>query len=113
VNARRDDFQLVLTTAGSGEQAETIARALVDRRLAACVNVMGGVCSFFRWEGKIQREDEKLLLIKSAKSLFPRVRETIRELHSYDVPEVLAIPIADGDPAYLKWLDGALDGGSD
>ncbi len=99
---------LVLTTAGSDEQAEQLARALVERRLAACVNMVGGVCSVYRWEGQIEREEEKLLIIKTAARLFDRVRETIRELHSYDVPEILAVPIDDGDPDYVAWLRGQL-----
>jgi len=103
-----ENFQIVLCTAGSGEQAEKIARGLVESRLAACVNVVGGICSFFRWEDKIEREDEKLLVIKSAERLFPEVREKIHELHSYDVPEILAIPIRDGDPPYLAWLAESL-----
>jgi periplasmic divalent cation tolerance protein len=101
-------FQLVLTTAGSEEQARTIARELVDRRLAACVSIVAQACSIYRWEGKVQEEDEKLLLIKTARRLFPRVREAIRELHSYDVPEVLAIPVEEGDATYLGWLADCL-----
>ena len=100
---------LVLTTAGSDEQAEQLARDLVDRRLAACVNMVGGVCSVYRWEGRIEREQERLLIIKTAARLFDRVREAIRELHSYDVPEILSVPIDDGDPDYLAWLGGQLD----
>jgi periplasmic divalent cation tolerance protein len=101
-------FQLVLTTAGSEEQARTIARELVDRRLAACVSILPQACSVYRWEGKVQEEDEKLLLIKTAQRLFPRLREAIRELHSYDVPELLAIPIEAGDETYLGWLNDCL-----
>ena len=101
-------FQLVLTTAGSEEQARSIARELVDRRLAACVNIVAHVCSVYRWEGQVQEEDEKLLVIKTAQRLFPRVREAIRELHSYDVPEVIAIPLAAGDESYLRWLADCL-----
>jgi periplasmic divalent cation tolerance protein len=101
-------FQLVLTTAGSEDQALTIARELVNRRLAACVSIVTQLCSVFRWKGEVNEEEEKLLLIKSERRLFPRVRETIRELHSYDVPEILAVPIQDGDPAYLGWLGESL-----
>ena len=103
-----ETYQLILTTAGSDEQAEAIARALVERRLAACVNIVGQVCSIYRFKGKIEREGEQLLVIKSAARLFPKVRDAIRELHSYEVPEVLAIPIQAGDEAYLAWLGESL-----
>lgn len=104
-------FRILLSTAGSDEQAETIARALVERRLAACVNIVHGVCSVFRWKGEVTREEEKLLVIKTRTSLTDEVRRTIRELHSYDTPELLAVDIAFGDPAYLAWLDEALGPG--
>lgn len=102
-------FLLVLTTAGSEEQAVQIARGLVEQRLAACVNVASLGCSIYRWKGKIEEEEEKLLIVKTSSSLFERVREAIRSMHSYDVPEVLAIPIGDGDPDYLHWLGESLD----
>jgi len=105
------EFQLVLTTAGSEEQARTLARELVERRLAACVTIVGSACSIYRWQGKIEEEDEKLLLIKTERRLFEALRTTIRELHSYEVPEVLALPIDAGDTDYLEWLSGCLDGG--
>ena len=108
MSAAANGYQLVLTTAGSEEQARTIARGLVERRLAACVSVVDHICSVFRWKGEVTEEDEKLLIIKTRRGLFPRVREAIRELHSYDLPEVLAVPIEDGDPEYLNWLGGCL-----
>ena len=101
-------FQMVLTTAGSDAQAESIARALVERRVAACVNIVHGVCSVFRWKGEVTREEEKLLLIKTSNSMLDRVRETIRELHSYETPELIALPVEDGDPDYLAWLSESL-----
>ena len=110
MTANAERFQLVLTTAGSGEQARAIARELVQRRLAACVSIVGQVCSIFRWQGEVTEEEEKLLIIKTATVLFPQVREAIRELHSYEVPEILAISIRDGDPQYLEWLGGSLSG---
>lgn len=100
-------FQLVLTTAGSREQAEEIAKQLVERRLAACVNVIHDICSAYRWKGEFTRDTEELLIIKSAERLFPELSKAIRELHSYETPEILAIPIADGDEDYLSWLRGA------
>jgi len=103
-----DRFVLIMSTAGSDAQAESIARALVERNLAACVNIVGQTCSVYRWEGKVVREEEKLLLIKSAERLIAEVRDTIRELHSYDVPEIIAIPIHAGDSDYMKWLGESL-----
>jgi periplasmic divalent cation tolerance protein len=103
-----EHFQVVLTTAGSDAQAETLAQALVERRVAACVNIVHGVCSVFRWKGEVTREEEKLLLIKTSSSMLDRVRETIRELHSYETPELIALPVEDGDPDYLAWLSESL-----
>jgi periplasmic divalent cation tolerance protein len=101
-------FQVVLTTAGSDEQAETLARALVERRLAACVNIVGQTCSVYRWKGKVEREAEQLLVIKTTADRLPRLREAIRELHSYELPEILALDVAGGDDEYLEWLQGQL-----
>ena len=97
-------YAIVLTTAGSEEQATTLARELVERRLAACVNIVGQVCSVFRWKGEIHEDEERLLVIKTAVDLFPEVRKAVRELHSYETPEVVMFPLADGDPEYLNWL---------
>ncbi len=105
-------FLLVLTTAGSESQGQAIARALVERRLAACVTVLGSACSVYRWDGRIVEEEERPLLIKTTAERFEAVRATIRELHTYEVPEVLALPIERGDPAYLEWLARAVDPGS-
>jgi periplasmic divalent cation tolerance protein len=97
-------FQLVLVSTGSEAQALQIGRELVERRLAACVNIVRSVCSVYRWEGKIVEEGEALLLIKSRREQFEAVRAAVRELHSYDTPEVLAFPIEAGDSNYLAWL---------
>jgi len=105
---RSEEFRLIVTTAGSTEQAESLASALVERRLAACVNILGDVCSVFRWKGKVEKEGERVLLIKSTSRLFPEVCKAIRELHSNDLPEVIALPILDGDPGYLDWLAQSL-----
>jgi periplasmic divalent cation tolerance protein len=106
-----DGFRLVLTTADTEELADRIARALVDRRQAACVNVVGPLRSVYRWKGEIVSDEERMLVIKTSARRFPAVRETIRELHSYEVPEVLAIAVQDGDRPYLDWLADCLDGG--
>ncbi len=97
-------YVIVLSTAGSDEQAEQLARALVERRLAACVNIVGAVCSIYRWKGKIERDGEKLLVIKTSRDKWDEVQRVLRELHSYEVPEILLLPVLDGDPDYLAWL---------
>jgi periplasmic divalent cation tolerance protein len=101
-------FQLVLTTTDSEALAESIARVLVERRLAACVNLLGPVQSVYRWEGEVVHSEERMLIIKTRVDRFPQVAAAIRELHTYDVPEVLAIPLSAGDPRYLSWLAGCL-----
>jgi periplasmic divalent cation tolerance protein len=103
------DKQLVLTTTASLEEAKKIAGALVERRLAACVNVIPKIESVYRWEGKVEEAQECLLLIKTTGRAFPRLREAIRELHSYAVPECLAVTVDDGNLTYLKWIDDSVD----
>ena len=98
------DARVVFTTAGSTAEAEKIARALVERHLAACVNVLPQIRSIYRWQGKIEDAAEILLIIKTTAAQFPAVRNAIRELHSYDVPECICLPVADGSPDYLHWL---------
>lgn len=99
-----DGFAIVLTTAGSEDQAEAIARMLVEKRLAACVNVAPQIKSFYRWKGKVVEDEEFLLVIKTKAGLFDRLREAIREIHSYEMPDILLLPIAAGDPAVLGWI---------
>ena len=103
-----EDFILVLSTASSKEEAERIATGLVEGQLAACVNILPGLTSVYRWKDAIEHADEVLLLIKSTKRVFPELEQAIREAHSYDVPEVLAIPIEAGSDGYLSWLAGGL-----
>ncbi len=99
------DKIVVLVTCGSAVEAGRIARRLVHRRLAACANVVrSAVRSTYRWKGKVETATEHLLVIKSARKLLPALRGEIERLHSYDVPEVIALPIVAGSPAYLKWL---------
>lgn len=98
------DTRVVFTTAGDSTEAEKIARALVDRRLAACVNILPQVRSIYRWQSNVEDAAEILLVIKTTAAQFPAVCGAIRELHSYDVPECIALPITDGSPDYLKWL---------
>src|SRR2546425_7630685 len=99
------DKVVVLVTCGTRDEAGRIAKRLVERRLAACVNVLDArVRSTYRWKGKVETAEEILLLIKSSKKLLPAVRAEVERLHSYEVPEVIALPIAHGSPAYLAWL---------
>ena len=96
--------RVVLTTAGSDEEARKIAHALVERRLAACVNIVPRIESVYRWQGKVESAAEWLLIIKTQPAIFDRVRDAIKENHSYDLPECIMLEIADGDKAYLDWL---------
>jgi periplasmic divalent cation tolerance protein len=100
---------VVLSTTDTLELAEKIAAALLDAHEAACVNIVPGMRSIYRWEGKLCHEGECLLLIKSSSEKFEAIQRRIRLLHSYQVPEIIALPISDGDPAYLKWLEASLD----
>ena len=99
------DHCLVLSTVASAEDGERLARALVEKRVAACVNVLPGVTSFYRFKGNVQREEERLLLIKTRADLFEELRRTLVELHPYEVPEVIAVPITAGHGPYFSWLD--------
>lgn len=99
------DKVLVLTTAGSEAEAQKIANQLVERQLAACVNIIPRIQSVYRWEGKIETADEFLLIIKTTKARSGDVKDTIRELHSYDLPESIVISMEDGSAEYLKWIE--------
>jgi periplasmic divalent cation tolerance protein len=101
---RRRQAVVVLVTAASRQEAARIGRALVKAELAACVNLLPGIRSIFRWEGKVSEEREVLLIVKSRRDLFERVAATVKRLHSYRVPEVIAFPIAYGAADYLAWI---------
>jgi periplasmic divalent cation tolerance protein len=103
------DHRLLLTTAGTEEEARRIAHGLVERRLAACVNVVPRIASVYRWQEKIEEAEEWLLMIKTTEAAFARVCEGIQELHSYELPECIGIPITAGSPAYLKWIEDSVD----
>jgi periplasmic divalent cation tolerance protein len=98
------DKILVLTTASSKDEARKIARALVERLLAACVNIVPQMGSIYRWEGEVEEAEEWLLIIKTTRTAFERVRDAIKELHSYDVPECVCISIEEGSLEYLSWI---------
>jgi periplasmic divalent cation tolerance protein len=101
------DKRIVLSTAGSEQEAHKIAHILVKRRLAACVNILPQVQSIYRWKGEIESAQEWLLLIKTRADKFPAVCDAIRELHSYEVPECIVLEIEDGSLPYLQWLEKA------
>jgi len=95
----------VLTTVEKREEAETIARALVEKRLAACVQVVGPIISTYRWKGEIETAEEWQCLVKTRRELYPQVERAIRRLHSYEVPEIIATPIVAASADYLEWLN--------
>jgi periplasmic divalent cation tolerance protein len=101
---------VVLMTAGSQEEAEGIAGALVGERLAACVNVMPGVTSVYRWEGEVKRDSEWLLIAKSRGDVLDALVRRVQALHSYDVPEIIALPLVGGSETYVRWIDSQVQG---
>ena len=103
-----EQFRIVLTTASSRDEAKRIAKALVEERLAACVNLVGGVESIYRWQGKVEEAAEVLLLIKTNVEKLEALETAVRRLHSYEVPEFLIFEVNGGSAAYLKWLDDSL-----
>ena len=104
------DARVVLTTAGNREEAEKIANALVESEAAACVNIVGPITSIYRWQGKVENAAEFLLVIKTWASAYERVEETIRELHSYEVPECIALRVEKGSEQYLDWMEESVSG---
>ena len=98
------DYILVFITASSEKEGEKIAAALVKERLAACANMLDGMKSTFRWKGQISTEQEVLLLVKTKDRLFEKLKKRVLELHSYEVPEILAVPILAGFEKYLSWI---------
>lgn len=103
------DKIVVLSACDSEEQAARLARHLVESRLAGCVNIVPGARSFYRWKGAIEDTAEWLLVIKSRRDLFPALRAEIAKIHSYEVPELLALPVVEGSENYLAWLDRELE----
>jgi len=106
-------YILVLTTIGSEEEAARLGRSLVERRLVACVNDVGPIRSFFRWKGKLQDDSEHLLLLKTRSDRYADLEAALRELHPYDVPEIIAVHIEDGSRAYLSWIDENVQSGEE
>lgn len=100
-----EDFIIILVTTSSEEEAKKIAFSLVEKRIAACVNIINDIESIYRWKGKILDEREVLILIKTRKRLYKSVEGEVRKLHSYEVPEIIALPIISGSKDYLYWID--------
>ncbi|HEY2662768.1 MAG TPA: divalent-cation tolerance protein CutA [Candidatus Binataceae bacterium] len=98
------EFVLALSTAGSADEARKIANALVSEQLAACVNIVDSIHSIYRWQGAVESAPECLMLIKTRAELLSAIEARLRDLHSYDVPELIAIPIGQGAPLYFDWL---------
>lgn len=98
------DYIVVMVTAPE-QEAPALARTLVEERLVACVNVIPGLRSFYWWEGKVEDEPEVLCVMKTRQALFDALRERVQELHSYEVPEVIAVPISAGNQPYLEWIN--------
>lgn len=107
----RHDVSVVLITAPDADVAEQIGGALVDEHLAACVNLVPGVTSLFRWEGAVEKETEVLMIVKGTSSGFERLRRRVIELHPYDSPEVIELPVHAGDDRYLAWVREEVDPG--
>ena len=102
------DKVIVFSMCASKEEAKRIARGLVEERLAACVNLVDGVVSIYQWKGGVQEDLEVMLVVKTRRDLLARLQERLASMHSYEVPEAIAIQVVDGLPAYLEWLDREL-----
>jgi periplasmic divalent cation tolerance protein len=103
-----DEFVVVLTTMpAAGEAAKTLARTLVTERLAACANLLPPMLSIYRWEGEVQEDEERQVVIKTTRARVPALLGRLRALHPYDVPEFIVLPVVDGSEPYLDWIRGA------
>jgi periplasmic divalent cation tolerance protein len=108
-----NETMVVLTTCGNDEDADALARALVEQRLAACVNAIGNVASTYRWKDEVQRDRETLLVIKTTAARLAAVEKTIREKSKYELPELIALPIEKGGADYLAWLRESVEKSKD
>ena len=104
------DKILIFSTCPSAEEAEKVARGLVEKQLAACVTLIPGARSIYRWKGAVEETSEFVLIVKSRRDLFARLMEELAGMHSYEVPEILALPVVEGAPAYIDWIDKELEG---
>jgi len=103
-----NNIELILCTCPDRGTSEKIAKRLVEDRLAACVNILPGLTSIYSWQDRLEMAEEHLLLIKSARDCYPAIEQAISDLHPYDLPEIIALPIAHGLPDYLKWIDACV-----
>ncbi len=101
-------YRVVLVNTSSVAEAEKVARILVKKGLAACVNIVPKIRSIYRWKGEIEEERETLLIIKTKKEFFTKLKKTIRKVHSYETPEIVSLKIEEGDKSYLEWIDSVL-----
>ncbi len=102
------NYLLLLTTTNRVEEAHRMAVYLVNARLVACVNIIPSISSVYRWKGSVQKDSEVLMILKTSKSKIGRLEKTLRKIHSYETPELIAIPVAYGLPEYLKWIDDSV-----
>jgi periplasmic divalent cation tolerance protein len=103
-----NSYVIVMVTTSGKHEAEKIVQHLLDGQLIACANIVGPVTSIFHWSGKTEKSEEYLILMKSHQDLFKKLEEAVRALHSYEVPEILVLPVVDGSKEYLDWLDDCL-----
>ena len=103
------EYITVFITAPNEEEAAKISRTIVEERLAACVNIIGSVRSIYRWQGRIEDESEVLMVVKTKRTLFDRLQGRVKELHSYEVPEIIGLPVIEGSKQYLDWLGQETD----
>lgn len=108
MSGNANDAIVVFMTAANGEEAARLADMLVGAHLAACVQILPEMESVYRWQGKIERQSEILLLAKTTQGKFAELEREVRALHSYDTPEIIAVPVSEASPPYLKWLLAAL-----
>jgi len=110
MSQQTNDQIVVLMTAPNAEEATRIAEMLVERTLAACVQILPPITSIYIWKGEVQRESEILLVAKSTRAKFDDLEEAVRAIHSYETPEIIALPIVAGSQSYLSWLSSCLEG---
>ena len=107
---QNNNYIIIIVTANSKQEAQKITQHLLNKKLIACANIISPVTSLFHWSGKTEHAEEHLILMKSRQDLFEKIAETVKTLHSYEIPEILALPILAGSKAYLSWLDICLVG---
>ncbi|MDQ7838062.1 MAG: divalent-cation tolerance protein CutA [Thermodesulfobacteriota bacterium] len=105
------DYIQVITTTEKKDDAQKVARVVVEKRLAGCVQIIGPIISTYHWKGVIETAEEWMCVIKSRKDLYPELERSIREVHPYEVPEILAVPVAEGSKDYLEWLGNEIKEG--